>query len=88
MVRYLVRQAHRTKEDRIMATNLCLPVFGQHVTMPGIIIIAGKIKVIKMQVDVKSGSSGRERAQPFRHDFSANAIASDYSNVESVFGHF
>ena len=70
-----------------MATDLCPPILGQHLAMTGVVIIAGEIKVIKMQVDIEFGSRRRESAQPLRHDLSADAVTSNYRNIEPIFRH-
>ena len=88
MVRDFFRPANSAKIDGIVIPDLLFPIVGHHLPMFGIIVIAGKIKMIEMQIDIETRHCGLQHAQPFRNYFFANTITGDHRDIHSVFGHF
>ena len=73
------------EEDRVMTADLVFPVFGQHVAMFGVIIVAGKIEMIVIQIDVEPADDRLET--PFRHDFLTDTVTGCDRDIESVLRH-
>ena len=68
-----------------MASDLRLPVVGQHLAVALEVVPAGKVESVPLQVDAELARSGVEHAQPLGHDLFANAVAGDDGNA--VFRH-
>ena len=87
MVWNFVRKPDGAEEDRVMTADLVFPVFGQHVAMFGVIIVAGKIEMIVIQIDVEPAGHGLKNTKSFRHDFLADAVTGNDRDIESVLRH-
>jgi hypothetical protein len=85
MVGNFVGPTHGTKVNRIMAANQVFPVVGQHLSMALKVVPAGKVKMVKLQADVKTAGRGLQHPQTLGHDFFANAVPSN--NSDAVCGH-
>ena len=49
--------------------------------MFGIVIIAGEIKMIEIQIDIESFHRGLQYAKPLGNDFFTNPITGDNCNI-------
>ncbi len=87
MIGDFVRKANRSKENSVMTANLILPIFGQHIPMFGVIIIAGKIKMIEMQIDIKFAGYGFKCTQALWNNLFADAVSCNHRNIESILRH-
>ena len=77
MVGDFVGHANRAEEDGIVAADLVFPVVGQHLAVLFKIVPAGKIEMVKLQVDAKFARRRVQHQQTLGHDFGANAVSGD-----------
>ena len=66
MVWNFFRKTDSAEEDRVMTADLVFPVFRQHVAMLGVIIVAGKIEMIVIQIDVEPAGHRLKNTKSFR----------------------
>jgi hypothetical protein len=52
------------------------------------VVPAGKIEMVKLQIDAELASRSVHHAQAFRHDFFANAVSWNHGNAVSGHGGF
>ena len=80
MIRDFFWPADCAKIDRVMAADLIFPVVWQHFSVAFAVIPAGKIKVVKVQVNAKFSGGGIQHPQALGHHLFADAVASNHGD--------
>src|SRR5262249_7572925 len=82
------RPADRAEENRVMTSDLVLPVLRHHAAMPLVIIAGGKIEMILPQLEAEPLGGGFEHADALRHHLLADAVArNDGDAIDAIGGH-
>jgi len=80
---------HRAEVDGVVPADDVFPVVGQHLAVLFAVVPAGKIKVIKVQVDAKFTGCSVHHAQALGHHFLANAVSWNHGDAVLCHGnHF
>ncbi|MCY1446484.1 hypothetical protein D9M71_630560 [compost metagenome] len=87
VIRHDVWPAHRTEVDRVVVLEKVEPVVGHHFAVGQVVIGAGEIKPVPLQLQIVFGRHGVEYAHAFGHDFLADAVAGDHCNLVLGFAH-
>ena len=77
MVGDFVGHADRAKEDSVVAADLVFPVVRQHLAVLFKIVPAGKIEMVKLQIDTEFARRRVQHQQALGHDFCAYAVSGD-----------
>ena len=77
VVGHHVGPADRAEEDRVEPAQFLEPVVGQHLPVLEVVVGAGVVEVLVVEVQVERGGCGVEDAQAFGDDFGADSVAGD-----------
>jgi len=74
------RPAHRAVVDRVVAADPRLPVVGHHRAVPGVVVAAGEVEMIELQVDAELAGRRLQHAHALGHHFLADPVAGDHGD--------
>ena len=77
MVGHHLGPADGAEEDRVEAAEFVEPVVGQHLPVLEVVVGAGVVEVLEVELQVERGGGGVEHAQAFGDDLGADAVAGD-----------
>ena len=86
VVGHHVGPADGAEVDGVEAAEFVEPVVGQHLPVLDVVVGAGVVEVLEVELQVEGGGCGVEHAQAFGDDFGADAVAGDDGDAVGV-GH-
>ncbi|MNT11430.1 hypothetical protein D3C72_1463090 [compost metagenome] len=81
VVRDLLGPAHGAEVDGVVLDQRVEPVVRQHLAVTGVVVAAGKIEVIPLEVDAEAARRGVHHAYALGHDFRADSVSGNHGDL-------